>query len=206
MINFKKIDINCLAKTYSKLDENMDFLNPKVCQKMIDDFHIKNNCISYGGYGEDRSFIWKNSYLSETGKFIHLGIDVNLNKKSYVFVSRPTEILRIDSDIGESCGWGNRIFGRVKGTDIVLIYAHIDGIRCKVGDVVDSKNPFCHIADSSVNGGWFEHYHIQAMNINYYESFLKKDFAGLDGYGDNGDLSFFINPECFINFNCYSSN
>lgn len=68
--------LNYVSTSYDFSLEN-EFLNPELCQQMVESVHKKYGVdFSYGGWMEDRSFLWRKSYLETRQTFIHLGSDL----------------------------------------------------------------------------------------------------------------------------------
>ena len=127
--------------------KNNPLNDPTICQKMVDAVHQKSSKdFSYGGWMEDRSFLWKGSYLENEQKFIHLGVDFNVPVGTKVAADFGAEVVRIDSDYPEQGGWGTRIIVRHDSLPICMIYAHLDpSVMCKVGDILKPGDIFAKV-------------------------------------------------------------
>lgn len=177
-------------------------LDPEICQAMVEECHMQLGVdYSYGGWLEDRSVLWKGSYLEEGNKYIHLGLDINAPVRTAVALDMPGQIVLIDNDHPFVGGWGNRVIIKLHSVPIVLIYAHLANIRYNVGQFLNSGEIFAEIGPSSSNGKWYTHVHVQAMTMAAYNDFLRKPLD-LDGYGKEGDISklarLFPDPMQFI--------
>ncbi len=167
-------------------------LDPNVSDEMVNDVHKKYGLdFSYGGWMEDRSFLWKGTYLEPLNTYIHLGIDVNAPAGTDICAGFDAEVVRIDDDYPEEGGWGPRIIVKHQNEPIYMIYAHLDKeINCKVGDKLKDGQIFAKVGKPPFNGNWFPHLHLQTIAQEYYLELEKGDlWDELDGYGAFGDLS-----------------
>ena len=167
-------------------------LDPDTCQQMVSDVHKKYSLdFSYGGWLEDRSFLWKGSYLDETGGYIHLGVDFNVPEYTKVAASFDAEVVRIDDDYPIEGGWGNRIIVKHAQLPLYFIYAHLDEENmCQVGDKLIKNQVFAKIGKTPFNGKWFPHLHLQTINAPFYEELLRTNaLDSLDGYGAVTDIA-----------------
>lgn len=169
-------------------------LNPDICQTMVDDLHRRLNIAwSYGGWMENRPTLWKGSYLQADRKYLHLGLDVNLPEGVEVDSPWEAEVLRVDHDEDLEGGWGGRVVLQPKAErwrDNVYLLAHLsDQLRLKVGDVLAKGELIGAVGKPEVNGGWFSHLHIQAIEREYYAQLSEKNLADLDGYARLSSLS-----------------
>lgn len=166
-------------------------LDPAICQKMVADVHTKYNLdFSYGGWMEDRSVLWKGSYLDRWNTFTHLGIDVNVPAGTEIAAPFDGEAARIDDDYPEDGGWGPRVILKHASLPIYMIFAHLDrSIECKVGQRLVKGQVFAKVGKAPYNGNWFPHLHLQTISKDYYEKIEKEDlWAELDGYGASEDI------------------
>ncbi len=166
-------------------------LDPAICQAMVADIHAKYSLdFSYGGWMEDRSTLWKGSYLAQHGTFTHLGIDVNAPSGTEIAASFDAEVARIDDDYPEDGGWGPRVILKRLSKPIYLIHAHLDrNILCKVGDTLKQGQVFASIGKAPYNGNWFPHLHLQILSKEYYDELEKNgSWKELDGYGSADEI------------------
>jgi hypothetical protein len=180
-----------MTEKYGLLPEENPLLIPEICQGMLGDLHQARRLdYSYGGYLEPRPRLWRGSYLEEGKKFLHQGMDFNAPVGTPVAVDRKVEVLHVDDDSPERHGWGNRIFFRVMGEDIALIYAHMARSirRCTRGDILEPGDIFGEVGGFECNGGWYSHTHVQAMQLARFRAFLEHP-EKLDGYGFCQDIA-----------------
>ncbi len=167
-------------------------LDPDTCQQMVSNVHKKYNLdFSYGGWLEDRSFLWKGSYLDETGGYIHLGVDFNVPEYTEVASCFDAEVVRIDDDYPIEGGWGNRIIVKHATLPLYFIYAHLDeDLICKVGDILVQGQVFAKVGKTPFNGKWFPHLHLQSVDSVLYEELIRTNALDtLDGYGLVADVT-----------------
>jgi murein DD-endopeptidase MepM/ murein hydrolase activator NlpD len=167
-------------------------LDASLSGEMVEDVQEKYGLdFSYGGWMEDRSFLWKGTYLEPLGTYIHLGIDVNAPAGTDISVDFDAEVVRIDDDYPEEGGWGPRVTFKYRNEPLYFIYAHLDrDIKCKVGDVLDKGKIFAKVGKAPYNGNWFPHVHIQTIREEYYKELTENGlWHELDGYGSPADLS-----------------
>jgi len=177
-------------------------LDPAVCQKMVLECHAKLGVdYSYGGWLEDRSVLWRGSYLKEDNKYIHLGVDVNAPAGTPVALDMPGRLVLLDNDHPLVGGWGTRVMIKLTDAPIVLIYAHLANVRRHVGEALRRGDIIAEVGPSDTNGVWYTHTHVQAMTMGAYGRFLHKP-QELDGYGKKEDISelaeLFPDPTNFI--------
>lgn len=166
-------------------------LDPKICQKMVNEAKKKYGLdVFYGGWMEDRSFLWKGSYLDEKKTYVHLGIDVGFSAGMPVRATFSSKIVRVDDDYPEIGGWGARVILKHEKEPLYFIYAHLDrNVACKVGDILKKESVFAKVGKPPFNGNWFEHVHIQAIIDRYYCEIEKNNlWDEIDGYGSEKDI------------------
>jgi murein DD-endopeptidase MepM/ murein hydrolase activator NlpD len=192
------INLEECAQTYllenrvnALLDElDNPLLDAGASWSMIGSFHrLLGLDHSYGGWMEFRPTLLRGSYLDKGMKYLHLGVDLTAKSNTLVALDRPGRVIRIDNDYPEKHGWGTRVFVEIKSWDrtIILIYAHITDIRCKVGEDLSAGASLGQIALPSNNGGWWPHVHVQAMTEDAW-SYFKDNLPKLDGYGKQEDI------------------
>ena len=193
---FGYINLNDEGKAW--LVENADrfagapsnpLMDPVVCQEMVASVHTKLNIdFSYGGWLEDRSAVWKDSYLEEENAPIHLGVDINALPGTKI-AADPGTVVRIDDDYPEEGGWGPRVIVHHASQPIYMIYAHLDRkIGVKVGDRLVPGQVFAEIGTAPWNGNWYPHVHVQTLSIEAYDEAAADGFKELDGYGMVADI------------------
>lgn len=165
-------------------------LDPLVCEAFVGECHKRLGIdFSYGGYLEDRSHIWRGSYLDKDRKYVHLGIDFNVPQGTAVASVRPSTVIRIDDDYPEPHGWGNRVIVEDAESGIILIYAHLERPdKLRVGESLSAGQVFAQVGNRAINGGWFPHLHVQAVGPEHYRALLENDLRQLDGYGKGEDI------------------
>ncbi len=162
-------------------------LDPLVCQKFLDDVHARLGVLcSYGGYLEDRSRLWKGSYLDRTGAFVHLGVDFHVPQGTLVAAPRDSTVLLVDDDQDRDGGWGPRVFLKLDGQppdDPLLIFAHLQQVAPMPGKRLRRGSVFAEVGGPPDNGNWAPHLHIQTIASDRLVEVLVEKFSELDGYG-----------------------
>ena len=172
----KEIDINKMAETWLTAHADLHatrnpLLDPATCQSMLDEFYADEGIdYSYGGYMEDRSIVWHDSYLAKTGSYVHLGVDFNAPSGTPVAVDIRAQVLFTDDDSPLDGGWGAHVMMKALDHDIYLLYAHLGrDITCNAGDVLQPGGTFARVGTPETNGHWYPHVHGQALAPETYE-------------------------------------
>jgi hypothetical protein len=143
---------------------------------------------NYGGFGEDRTELWK-GFEPGAEKMVHLGVDFNrLPEGQMVCLPEGGKVVHVMQDDTKFNGWGGRVI--VDCDDVFVLFGHLDPCRLpkldaqlKTGDTVG------YIGAGDVNGGWFPHLHLQVMDASCVRRFLKTNaWEQIDGYDFKGDL------------------
>jgi murein DD-endopeptidase MepM/ murein hydrolase activator NlpD len=135
---------------------------------------------TYGGYGENRKDIWRGTYLDKTNNYIHLGVDINVNKGTELICPFNAEIINVFEDIDTKIGWGGRIILRRKNDGPFIILAHLDPHTLTDKKHVKAGDLLGKIGTWPSNGNTFEHLHLQLRTTD--------DFDTMDGYGHESEL------------------
>ena len=162
-----------LATEALSTEEPNPLLDPDVSRLWKADIHRKHQIdFSYGGYLEDRSRLWRGSYL-QPGCAWHLGIDYTVPEGTPVRLPFDAT-LRTLSLCPEKWGWGGKaVFQLPSG--LFAIFGHLDlgvsslGSRFSAGDLIGT------VAPSERNGGWAPHLHVQFVS-------RRLDPDAVDGY------------------------
>lgn len=214
---FGLLDLNERAISINAGKSHNPFLDPSKCAQMVADFHQELGIKwSFGGYLEDRSILWRDSYLETTKKFLHLGIDVNLPAGTPVASAIPLEVIVTDNDHDLDGGWGPRVIAIPENDPSRLVlFAHLGDVTVRPGDYIPPGVPFAVVGSAPLNGNWYPHYHIQQLNTAklpnlVFDSAQKKIIRGLeeiDGYGRQEDYHLlsrqYEDPLSFIPFDFY---
>jgi murein DD-endopeptidase MepM/ murein hydrolase activator NlpD len=150
--------------------------DPEVCREWVERLHERMGVeSSFGGYLEDRSHLWRGHYQEASGRFVHLGVDYNVPAGTEVFAPCPMVVHETRADSDQDGGWGGRVISRVPGTDLLVIFAHLEhGPLPTEGTELVTGARVGVVGRVEVNGGWFPHLHVQCVRGE-----LPKD---LDGY------------------------
>jgi murein DD-endopeptidase MepM/ murein hydrolase activator NlpD len=159
----------------------------KDCDSFVQEVHAKHGVsASFGGYLEDRAFLWQGTYLGGSEKTLHLGIDFNVPSGSLVITPLAGRAIRIDNDHPERWGWGPRVFLEIETQEVqrpVLIFAHLAEVSVQVGDNLSIGTRIGAVGAPPDNGDWFAHLHVQQVRRDVYDTYLQTDIWQLDGYG-----------------------
>jgi hypothetical protein len=179
------------------------FLDPVVCEGWIKKLALEHDCdFTYGGYLEDRRFLWATSYLDSTKAFLHLGVDFNLPYGTEVAALFDGEVVRVDDDLDQEGGWGPRVIIRPDNSSglsrPVCIFAHLTTPQVRVGDRIKAGSVIAAVGKAPLNGNWFPHLHVQTVEEKHFSSLLQDGLRSLDGYGSENSradlLTRFPNP------------
>ncbi|MDB5194493.1 MAG: peptidase [Parcubacteria group bacterium] len=180
-----------ISRQAEKTEENA-LLDPVICEQMVTSVHDKYDLdFSYGGWMEDRSFLWRGSYLEEEKFFTHLGVDLNVASGTEVTCDFEAEVVKLDNDYPEVGGWGTRIILKHAALPLYMIYAHLDpDVAVKVGDKLIQDQIFAKVGRAPYNGNWFPHLHVQTISEEYYKKISEGDkWDELDGYGSANEVT-----------------
>ena len=192
---WKAVNLDQEFKDYNQSHEPV--LN---CQKVEDQITLlnylaKDECYTYGGFGEDRSCIFE----SEAEKMIHLGVDFNnLPVGQDVTCLSGGKVIDAWVDESKFHGWGGRIIIHDENQDICYLYGHLKvPLQVEKGQMMKPLDILGQIGDSSTNGGWYPHLHLQIMKMAYLARF--EDLRKLDGYASNQEQTDIYNPIAYLN-------
>lgn len=159
---------------------------PDFTAKLVADAHEALGLAwSYGGWLEDRSHLWAETYLKETAHWLHLGIDVNAPAGTEVLALLSGEMVYVGTDSPLVGGWGHHVIQKVeyRGKTHALMYAHLAAPLATAGTHIEAGTPIGAIGTKDVNGYWFPHVHVQLFadvgTVTDWAAFSQ----GVDGYG-----------------------
>lgn len=183
---FVEINFDAEARKYFKtIPGENPLLEPEFCEDWIGYVMAKKFPDAdsvYGGYMENRSFLWRESYLEKEKKFIHLGVDVYVPIGVPVRCPVPCRVLEVFNDKDNNGGWGTRV--TVETDRGIVVFAHLCHFNNPRGYRVGRKYPaglwLGLIGTPEQNGGWFPHLHLQGIRD---KSLLN---SNLDGYAKPG--------------------
>lgn len=194
--SFGYVNLNLESKDWYKemaLDPNSEniLINPIKCQEFIDDIHKKYSLdFSYGGWMEDRTFLWRGWYMEKENIFTHLGIDLNVPEGTEIATDFEAVVVKIDNDYPTDGGWGPYVILKHLIEPVYIIFAHLDiCIQCKIGDKLEVGTIFSKVGKPPLNGNWFAHVHVQTIEEQYYLEIKKNNEWGkFDGYGLKSEI------------------
>jgi murein DD-endopeptidase MepM/ murein hydrolase activator NlpD len=194
-------------------------LDPRWCDAFVKGVHSSNFVdYSFGGYGEDRSNLWKDSYLQEKGTFIHQGIDYNVPAGTAVYLPGDAFIVRHGTDTDQNGGWGsyvdfffeqgkdfkkalddfqrNRFWQGIEASGATYVrLAHLhSNYKMRERMRIQRKGELVgFVGKPQHNGGWYPHLHVQCMNSPFIRNTFQWEQHEFDGYGK--DLGRSVDPE-----------
>ena len=188
--NWEKINLNHEANLCFRY---ADFPNPLLdvnyFRNWLEHIHDRRNTLySYGGYGEDRSLLWRGHYMHPDA-MIHLGVDYNVESNTLVHMPCDGKVIKSWVDTDQYGGWGGQVICSLTNYDFFLVFGHLHPWdlpnvkkKVKAGDVIGVVAPHVN------NGGWYPHLHLQCISKNI-------SLDSFDGYGSLEDLKNCPNPE-----------
>lgn len=148
-------------------------LDPNYCWGWVDHLARQQEAVrTYGGYMEDRSRVWRGSYLPPNGA-IHLGVDYNVDPGTVVHCPADCTLVRSVRHTDQDGGWGGQIV--LRRGDLYLVLGHLapyllpgpEGVEIEKGWVIGQ------VGAPVENGGWYPHLHVQCCTA---------DDPAVDGY------------------------
>jgi len=194
--NVAYLDLDVEARAMFADTQAAHLAEASACASFVDQLHKRMGvAASFGGYLEDRAFLWQGTYLGGSEKTLHLGIDFNVPYGAVVTTPFSGTVIRRDNDHPERWGWGPRIFleSSAKGPDsreerAVFIFAHLADVTVNVGDTLAVGATIGIVGKPPFNGDWFPHLHVQQIRGELFDTFLQTNIWNLDGYGARGAI------------------
>lgn len=149
-------------------------------QHEIDRMQSELGASSFGGWMEQREWMWSGSYMEAEKNFTHLGIDVYLHKGTPVQLPFPVRVVDTFYKKDDEVGWGGRIAVQRDAAHPAIVLGHLETSLPKVGTVLPANEVIGRLATWPVNGNVFEHLHIQLVRAELVPTL---DWQELDGYG-----------------------
>lgn len=187
-------EVNLNEQFIKDKDNKLNMSDPKDQIKLLDDISDKNTFYTFGGFGEDRTEIWKNVELNGQ-QLIHLGVDFN-----NLIVGEPVAsisdgiVIYTQYDKTPINGWGGRII--IQNDNLYYMYGHLQHDLPKVGTEIKRGSIIGKIGNEEVNGGWFPHLHLQIMKSEYIKLF--NSIEVVDGYAPSLYKELIIDPVIYI--------
>jgi hypothetical protein len=151
------------------------FLNPFYCDQWKDFIHkVKGIDYSWGGYLENRATVWAGHY-QDPSACIHVGVDYYVPANIEVHCPVQGKLVYAHVDPDQNGGWGGWMIFQRK--DEYVILAHMKDLSHEVGKTFLPGEKIAAIAESSCNGGWSPHLHLQRVKGKDLVDVLK-----IDGY------------------------
>lgn len=143
-----------------KLDVHSRGMDPTEVQQTVTELPF----YPYGGWMEDRSTLLKNTYVDESKKYIHLGVDFWIPEETSVFLPHDQVIIAgPETNEDQNGGWGGVVL--TENQSYYFLYAHLDpGVKPhRVSGLRGYPTVLGHVGSQEVNGGWIPHLHLQAI-------------------------------------------
>ncbi len=188
-----RVNLDREAALHTVATRDNPFLNPAYCERFVQQLAEREGAKhTYGGYLEDRSFLWRDSYLtSQFGDdgFVHLGVDVNVPESTPIYCPVPFRVVEMFCDRDQNGGWGGRVVVETnKGALVVFAHLDLNPLPVDLGWNEPGDFPLGVVAPSCLNGGWFPHLHLQGLKS-------LDQLNGLDGYGPPRSKNAELYPE-----------
>ena len=170
-----------------------DAADPRKHVNLVDRIHQELGVDwTYGGWLENREQLFAETYLKETGDWIHLGIDINVPVSTPVLAVLTGKVYKVGSDYPEKGGWGNFVImeHKIKGVGFYSIYGHLasDDLLINLGSKATDGQMIGKVGTYKENGFWRPHIHFQF--ISETEMRKRKNPFTLDGYGKPQNLPY----------------
>lgn len=192
-----KVNLNDLIEYESQRLGTNNWGDAPTTQVLIDSITQQNNLLyTFGGWMEDRHYLWKNHYPGLDSKTLHLGVDINVPNGISIHSPINGKVLHVDYDGGLDVDWGGSI--AIELYRNAIIFAHLPSRpEFQVGEFISVGDKLGEIGKWPQNGNVFSHLHVQAVPIGVYLDELRLGFPTLDGYGDAKNVAQlkFANPE-----------
>ncbi len=180
-----EVNLDDLARKDFTGEEN-PLLDPEKCNAWVLDIARRRGVdFTYGGYLEDRSYLWRGHYLP-AGPQAHLGVDYNVPDGTRVALCADAKVVHIGRD-NSFGGWGGVLIFKldqppVTGADY-LYYGHLawdDTVA--VGDKLAAGDIVGRIGKPHENGVWFPHLHVQLVSEKQMKMAAGGNPLAVDGY------------------------
>lgn len=160
-------------------------------QKAIDRLHAEVGAPTYGGWMEQREWMWSGSYMDADENYTHLGIDVYLHRNTTIQLPFATRVINSFYNEDDEVGWGGRITLQRNEESPAIILGHLEPELPAVGTHLAAGEVIGRLATWPRNGNVFEHLHIQLVAT---QSIPEINWQELDGYGFPSDAKRYPHP------------
>lgn len=197
-MNFNQFGAQWLKKKNLTASE---LVKPHVVAQIDRDYCALHSILwTYGGWMENRSDVWAETYLKKDARFLHLGVDCSVPHGTQVLAVADGFVIHAGNDrqtwpVG---GWGGYVVQLLNLDKAViaeqythaLIYAHLGDLQCTRYQAIRKGEKIGLIGTSQRNGGWSPHLHLQLESeIKGIENW-QKYMDELDGYGKAEELAY----------------
>src|SRR3989344_4960769 len=135
---------------------------------------------------QDRSRLWRGTYLEKTRLFLHLGVDCNVEAGVVVNAIADGTVVYVGDDTPLVGGWGGHIVQKIqfRGQPHALIYAHLGDTFVSRDEKVCRGQRIGLTGNKTRNGFWRPHLHLQLVKgvdyVRAWHTFMSEE---IDGYG-----------------------
>ncbi len=193
----------CLNLNEESKSASLDFTDAAAKLAWIESLHHQRGAdYSFGGFLEDRSYLWKNHYQKEQQLFIHLGIDFAVPVATETALLERSRVEHIMLDQENYGGWGGRVLIRSLESQQYFIYGHLrHDIPLNVGETYAAGTILGTVGETQVNGGWAPHLHLQRMDEMFIRHYAQ-NLDMIDGYMQRSDplLVHILDPLPLVKF------
>jgi murein DD-endopeptidase MepM/ murein hydrolase activator NlpD len=162
-------------------DREFNVLDPQAIQRLVEGLHARSSAhFSAGGWMEERSTVFRGTYMEADSRFIHLGVDINVPAGMMVRFPIAGEVLKVEVSDDREVGWGARVDIAPIGAPYVFLLGHLDpsGLIRSGACIPATGAPVGTIGAPPTNGNVFPHLHLQAVRREVYDREVE-----IDGYG-----------------------
>jgi murein DD-endopeptidase MepM/ murein hydrolase activator NlpD len=160
-------------------------LDPHSIQRLVDGLHARSAAhFSGGGWMEERSTVFRGTYMQADNRFVHLGVDLNVPTGMAVRFPVAGEVIKVEISDDREVGWGARVDVAPIGAPYVFLLGHLDPIGLvRAGTHISATGAEVGtIGAPPTNGNVFPHLHLQAVRREVYDREVE-----IDGYGRVSD-------------------
>ncbi len=159
-------------KKYDVAPETRPFGDPDVAHQMEREYHEELGIVwSYGGWMEIRDCIRRGTYLEKDKLWLHTGIDINVDEGVVVHAPTYARVMYKGNDAPLVGGWGVHVIvlTQYRGAFTALLLAHLGEVRASLrqGYLLDKGERIGTVGDTTVNGGWRPHLHVQQIAVGF---------------------------------------
>lgn len=152
---------------------------------------------SLGWYLEDRSYILTGTHIQKEWRIFHLGIDILFPAGTSLYNPLDGIIYERWYESGDGNYWGYVIMKySVFGSEFYALYGHlaVSSITSET-DFVKKWEIFAKLWESTENGNWFPHLHLQVFTGKELDKWKSKGYCK---QGDIAQMKYFCPDPSFL--------